>query len=174
VKKRLVQKKTCFLLGVFGAVLLLAAGLLMVLSRGPAQLLQMASFALTGGMLLFLAVQERGPNKTSRRTKWFGLFLLLLAGYLGLPLLDLAEIPVLPLMLVMVWQKRHVPLLVGLLLAEVAFGALRTLAITPLLGPTPALWVGIGMMVLGAVRGLACGVLYRQYARQAEETAVRE
>jgi hypothetical protein len=171
VKKKRLQKKTCFALGLAGAVMLLAGGVLVAASFGPANFLQMACFAFNGIMLLFLALMERGEDGRKKRVKLLLLFLALMIAQLRLPPLDWLEALVLPLGLWMYAKKGDGPFLWGLAAAEVAVAALRTLALTPLLGAHPSRWVGGGMVVLALVRAL---VLLRFYRAAALEKPIED
>lgn len=166
MKKKRLQKKTCFALGIGGAALWLAAGVMVAANIGPANFVQMACLALTGAMLLFLATLEKGQAGKGRRVKLLLLFLALLAAYLRLWPMDLLEVLVIPLMLTMYRKKGDAPFIVVAWVAEAGMATVRTLALTPLLGASPQLPVGLAMVVLGLVRGLLLARAYRAAAAE--------
>lgn len=157
---------TCFGIAIAGAVCDALAGGLMLAGVGQALYAHTAAFVLYGAVLLFLGVVEKGPEKKGRRVRLLGLFFMLLLANLGLPLLDWLEAPVLPLLLVMYWRAGGsrmaggAPVLALLVLAELAAGLTRSLAIMPgALGASPLLVEGGVILAVGLVRGLAMALL---------------
>lgn len=149
-----LRRRTCFSIGVVGAVMNLLAGVLMVTGVGPAMYAHTAAFVFFGGMLLLLAVTEKGNDNKTRRLKLLLLFILGLLGLLRLPLLDLAEVFMLLLAAVMYLESRDWPWVLGLFVAEVGYGVVRTLALVPdFVGGNALLVEGIAVIVVGLVRG---------------------
>lgn len=179
MKFRKFQKHFCFALGMAGAVVALAGGALMLAGFGQAQYMQMASFVLTGAMLLFLGAMEKGPEKKALRAKLLVLFFVLVVSYLGLPQrlppLDLLEILVLPCLAGLYAKKGKNDGLwiTALVLFEITNAAVRTLTLTPLLGgQAQALRIWGGATVLVALlRGI---VLLRLYRRTKAEAPAQE
>lgn len=151
-----LRRSTCFMIGAVGAVMNLLTGILMIAGVGPAMYAQTAAFVFFGGMILLLAVTEKGPDNKTRRLKLLLIFILGILGLLRLPLLDLAEVFVLPLVAVMYLQSRDWPWVLGLFVAEVGYGVVRTLALVPeFVGGNALLAEGIAVIVVGLVRGAA-------------------
>lgn len=157
-RKLKLKKSLCFAIGVAGAVVNLLAGGLMLAGVGPALYAQTAGFVLFGTMILLLGVAEKGADNRLRRIKLLLLFFVWVVALLRLPLLDLVEAAVLPLVAVMYRGNRRwdTLLIVFLLLCELAYAGLRTLALVPAyVGGNPLLAVGVATLVVGVGRGLA-------------------
>lgn len=166
LKRRKIRRSTCFMLGIVGAAVTFAAGVLRALGTGPAALPDAAGIALCGGMLLFLAAAERGPENKGRRIWLMVLFLLLLLSYLRLPPLDLLEAPVVVCAAALYRQKSDGPLLWGLGAADAAFAVARMLERVGYL-PWDLPWlVGALMAAVAVLRG---AVLLRLYLRTRDE-----
>jgi hypothetical protein len=153
-----LRKTTCFVIGTAGAGLNLLAGGLMLAGVGPAQYAQTGVFVLFGGMLLLLGAAEKGPGNKLRRVRLLLLFFAWMLALPRLPLLDLIEMAVLPLVAI-TYKTGEVKdgLLVGfLILCEVAAAGARTLALVPAyVGGAPVLAVGAANLTVGFARGLA-------------------
>lgn len=162
MRKRRIPKTVCFGLGMAGAGMSMIAGILMVVGLGQMEFAHWAAFGLTGAMLLFLAADERGPENMARRLKLVGLFVMLLVAYFRLPPLDLLEIPVLPLVGVLYWQKGDGPSAACLWVAEVLVVAVRYLGYAKLWGEYVLLAMGVSLVVAAAARGVVLLRLFRR------------
>ncbi len=177
MKRRIVQPKNCFALGLAGAACSLAAGVMMAILVSPAVFFRFTAMAFTGIMLLFLATTEKGDDKRSRRIKLLLLFVALLISYLDLPLLcPPLEALVLPLLGIMYREKGNRTDLSAILLLsvlELAYAVIRTLALTPLLGPSPLPYqiMGITLALVAVARGWLLFRLYRAAAKQPDTPA---
>lgn len=174
MKKRILQKKTCFAAGLAGAVAGLACGVLQAAGTGPAEFLWRLAFVLYGLMLLFLAGTERGVQNKTRCVWLLLLFLALLVSYFNLPLLCPAlEAVVLPLLGRMYWLengKSRTPWWV-LVVCEAVYLVVRTVMIMPSYEAVAALWVGVALALVSAARGWLLWVLYHNAAAQPDAVA---
>ncbi len=166
MRRRRIPKTVCFGLGMAGAGMSMIAGLLMAVSFGQMELAHWAAFGFTGAMLLFLAAAERGEAQMARRLKLVGLFAMLLVSYFRLPPLDMLEIPVLPLLALLYWQKGDGPVWACLWVAEALVLALRYLGYAKLFGGYALPVMGVSLVLVGAARLV---VLLRCYKRSVEE-----
>lgn len=165
MKKRRIQPKTCFMLGLAAQVVNAAAAVLMLLRLGPASMLAAMAFALTGGMMLFLCVVEKGDEKRGLRFKLLLLFLALLVSYFNLPPLNyLLDALLLPLLLLLYKRGRwHLPFAL-LLVAEAARMALRTVGVVDYFAPNTLVVEGAALLAVAALRFWALFLLYRAAA----------
>lgn len=179
MKKRRIQLKTCFLLGLAGAAVYAAAGLLMALRLGQAAMLVVAAFVLMGGMLLFLCVLEKGEAKKPLRVKLLVLFLAWMLSYTDLaPLNYLADALMLPLLAVLYRQhKAHTPCFAVLALAEAGRLAARTLGVVDFFAPHTLAVEGAALALVAAARFWMLLTLYKMAAAApplVDENAVRK
>lgn len=168
MKMRRFKRSTAFALGLAGAGINLVGGVLMACGFGAAGYTKMAALALYGAMLLVLALLEKGQDKRTLRTILLVLFFVLLASNLGLPLLDILEAAVLPLVLVLYRSRGDGPVMALLILFELFLAAVRTLSITPVLGTQPLRVWGVALAATAVVRGLALARLQRRAAAAAQ------
>ncbi len=166
MSKRRIPKTVCFGLGMAGAGMSMIAGLLMAAAFGQMQFAHWAAFGLTGAMLLFLAVDARGSDHTARRLKLVGLFVMLLIAYFRLPPLDMLEIPVLPLLALMYWQKGDGPVWACLWAGEGLVLAARYLSYAKLFGAYALPVMGVSLVLAGIARMLALLRLYQRSVAQ--------
>lgn len=165
-KKKYLQQKTCFKMGLIAAVVGALAAFLMLFTAGPAQLFLTISFVMSGAMLLFLALAMKGPAHKSLRARLLGLFFMLLLSSFGLPLfcpaLEMLVLPLLGILFYQVGDKRH---LVFLCFAELAYALCRTLALTSLFGKAELAVVAVSLLLVSAAR---FWVLMRMHHRAEE------
>ncbi len=166
MKQKFLPRKTCFLAGAVGAGCLLLEGVLTLLGLGPLSFLTLAGFSLTGAMLLFLALVEKGPDGMSRRKRLILLFFALVASLLVpkavAPVLDAVLVPLAAQLYVTREQR---PLWLALALAEAAAMVARVLAATTLLQSHAAGVTATVLLTLAAALRLwMLAVLYRREA----------
>ncbi len=168
-KKKMLQQKTCFLMGLVAAVASAVSGVLMLFTQGAAQLPLTIAFVMNGAMLLFLALSMKGAEHRAMRTRLLGLFLMLLVSSFGLPLLCPAlEMLVLPLLCLLFYQKGDRPPLLFLCVGELGYALCRTLALTSALRAYAPLMVGLSLLLVAALR---FWVLLRLHRRAGEAPA---
>ncbi len=166
-KKKVLQQKTCFMMGLIAVVASAVAAVLILFTAGAARLPLSIAFVMNGAMLLFLALSMKGPENKSQRAKLLGLFFMLLVSSFGLPLFCPAlEMLVIPLLGVLYYRLGDRFRLMGLCLAELCYALCRTLALTSALRAHTALMVGLSLLVVAAMR---FWVLF-QLHRRAEES----
>lgn len=174
MKTKRIQKKTCFKMGLAGAVAGFIAGGMMALRLGESTFVRMASFALYGAMLLFLSATEGGDENRSRRTRLLLLFLALLISYFELPLLcPLLGALVLPGLAFLYRQPGGRPLAFWpLVVCEAANVVVNSLMIMPSYAKISLLARGIALMVVSLLRFWMLWTLHQYAARQPD--AVKE
>lgn len=162
VKKR-IQPTTCFALGFAGAFMVCIAGILMLLGLGQASLLKLMGFALTGGMLLFLATTERGNQKKPIRTRLLILFFLLILSYLNLPpLSNLAGGLVIPLVFLQFRSSGHKLALFLVFAAELVLFIITMMGLITFWGALTLQVTGGAYILAAGARMFAMYLLYKQ------------
>ncbi len=168
MKKKRLQKSSCFLMGLIGAAVGTLAGILMLLKVGEAALFSTVSLVMIGAMLLFLALAEQGPLQKAKRAKLLVLFFLVVLAYPNLPLLSpLAEALVMPLAGILYWRRtQDFPAWVILLLSEIGYAACKTLALWEGWQTHSLLLNGAGLVFVSLTRFF---LLLRFFQRQKKE-----
>ncbi len=168
--RRRIRHRTGFALGMAGAAMCIVGGLFILLGYGNARYLHLASFALSGAMLLVLGMVERGAENRPLRIKLLLLFFALFIAYFRLPLLDIIELIVFPATAMLYYKrlgKSRFPIL-ALLLAEVLFAAVRTVMLGGVFGSFAHVYLGIATILVGVARGAFMTLLYQSYANEGD------
>lgn len=168
-----LKRTTCFGIGMAGALAAGIAGLLWVFAISQARYLITISLVLLGSMFLLLGVLEKGEDKKGLRTRLLFLFFALLAGNLGLPLLDAMQIVAIPGLFLLYKAPGQGRWLVLILLAEVALEVVRLLALTPLLGDNPVHVLGLVLAAVSLLRALVLRVLQKNVAGLPQQEPVK-
>ena len=163
MKRKFLERRTCFLMGMCGALCYFAAGAFLLADVGPLSYLLLAGFALEGGMLLFLALAEKGGAGLARRKRLMLMFFSLLASIIlpavVAPLFAAVVMPAVAYLYMD--KKKDAPLWFCLLAAEAVYAALCIVAALRGEG-LPSVAMGLALLFVGAARAWMMFTLYKK------------
>ena len=164
MKRKFLERRTCFLMGTCGALCYFAAGALLLAGAGLLSYLLLAGFALEGGMLLFLALAEKGGDGLPKRKRLMLIFFSLLASII----LPAAVAPLFAALIMpaaahlYMDKKKDAPLWLCLLAAEAAYAAFCVAAVLRGENGLPPVVMGLALLFVGAARAWMMLMLYKR------------
>lgn len=139
------------------------AGIFMLLGLGQASLLRLIGFALTGGMLLFLAATEGGKQKKTIRTRLLILFFLLMLSYPNLPpLSNLAGGLIIPLVFLQYRSPGQKTVLFLVFATELVLFIITMMGLIAFWGAFTLRVTGAAYILAAGARMFAMYLLYKQ------------